>query len=121
MHRSGTGALARALAALGIAAIPEDGELAQLHDQVLDALGTTWHGVAPLDERWDAPALEGLRSRALGLARDRSRDHPLWVLADPRACRLLRFWQPVFQRLELDSRYALVYRNPIAVAHSLSA
>jgi hypothetical protein len=121
MHRSGTGALARALAALGIAAIPEDGELAQLHDQVLDALGTTWHGVAPLDERWDAPALEGLRSRALGLARDRSRDRPLWVLADPRACRLLRFWQPVFQHLELDSRYALVYRNPIAVAHSLSA
>ena len=44
-----------------------------------------------------------------------------WVLKDPRHCRLLPLWKPLFESGRADFHFVLVLRHPLAVAASLSA
>ena len=46
-------------------------------------------------------------------------DSPLFVLKDPRACRLLDFWIDAFADFEADAHIAVPVRNPLEVAASL--
>ena len=40
------------------------------------------------------------------------------VIKDPRICRLVPFYIPVFAHLSIDARFLIVLRNPLAVASS---
>ena len=43
---------------------------------------------------------------------------PLMVIKDPRICRVIPFYLPVFAHLSIDARFLIVLRNPLAVASS---
>jgi len=136
MHRSGTSAAARALAALGVYlgndfldAQPEnptgyweDRGIVELDDRVLKGLGLQWDDAGTVEPR----RLRGwrmwrLRRQTVGYLRRRFTAHGLWGFKDPRAIRVLPFWLDVLRAAGASDSYLLVIRNPASVAASLYA
>lgn len=135
MHRSGTSAITRALAALGAdvgcrlmapsesenpTGYWEDLDVYEINRAILDALGRDWHGLSAVGED-DLPLLRrsGFDLKAAEIIRQRTERYPFFALKDPRMPRLLSFWKPQFQQLGCNVFYVLALRNPLAVARSL--
>lgn len=134
MHRSGTSAIARGAAALGVDlgkdfldAQPEnptgyweDRGIVELNERVLKALGLTWDALAPIDTRsFDGWRMWKLRREARRYLRRRFAHAPLWGFKDPRTIRLLPFWLRVLRESKVDGAFLLAIRNPASVAASL--
>src|SRR4051812_19877514 len=111
MHRSGTSAMAGSLRALGVEVgqdlLPadahnprgywEDRDLFEVNEELLTAIGQRWDSVTPTtdeDLRGPAAAVSGARAETM-LARKLA-SGGRYGLKDPRMCRLLGFWQPIF-------------------------
>jgi hypothetical protein len=135
MHRSGTSALTRMINLLG-AQLPqrmippsarsnpsghwESRAIQELNDEVLAVLGSRWDDWRPVTAlECGGSALEPARRRAVDLLHDEFQGAPLFVLKDPRICRLLPFWRDVLARFGASPRYVLVWRDPDAVCASL--
>ena len=137
MHRSGTSAVARGLAALGVQLgdsldqLPadevnakgyfEDQTVVEINDALLLLLGSSWHKVAVFPEGWlqDA-AVQALADVAVERLTRQFRGVPRWGFKDPRSARVLPFWQQVLERMDCEVRYVLVTRNPLSTAASLA-
>jgi glycosyltransferase involved in cell wall biosynthesis len=136
MHRSGTSAIARTLSLLG-AELPsrlveprfdnvkgfwESGDLIALHDRVLESAGTSWEDFAPFPASWHASdAAEGFRQEILAVLRRDFATSPLFVIKDPRICRLVPLWTSVLERFCTEPAFLISFRNPIEVVESLKA
>ncbi len=137
MHRSGTSAITRGLQVLGVdlgerLMLPAEGnnekgffediDVNAINVELLNALGQDWHTLSliPADEMLHEK-YAGLRLRAIELLRSRLRDTDCFGLKDPRLCRLLPFWQKVFEHLQVEVSYVIAVRNPLSVAKSLEA
>lgn len=134
MHRSGTSALTRAMSLLG-AALPdnlmaarpaneagfwESVDIQRLNDRVLDAFGSHWDDWRPLDTtRLDPEIRESLLNEAVALLQRDFTNTALFVLKDPRICRMVPFWQEVIERFGADARAIIPLRSPAEVAASL--
>lgn len=134
MHRSGTSAIARGLAALGVylgndfmAAQPEnptgyweDNGIVDIDERLLKTLGLQWDSLAAIERsafrRW---RVQMLRRRAARYCRRNFSAAPLWGFKDPRTIRLLPFWLDVLRACRADDRYVVAIRNPRSVAASL--
>ncbi len=135
MHRSGTSALAGLLSLAGVdfgeRLIPADAsvnakgfweheEIVSVHDRVLATLGLSWQDPRALPDGWtEHPALDTFRAELAAIVR---RDFPgdgVWGLKDPRLCRLLPLWLPIFDELGVAPRVAIILRHPLEVAASL--
>ena len=131
--RSGTSAVTRGLAALGVelgdrlrrgwgknpTGFFEDRDLLALNRKLKRALGIRGDSlrlIAP--EEWDAPALRALHGEAVATLGRRFGDCPLWGYKYGRTLRLLPFWQGVHDEAGLDIRYLVAIRNPLSVAAS---
>ena len=137
MHRAGTSAVARGLAALGVdlgdrlmsadvrmnaRGFFEDVDVVALDDALLAAHGADWKSVATLaGVDWDAPAHAGARAQAARILSARLARAPAYGFKDPRVPRLLPFWQRVFAGLALADAYVVAVRHPQAVIDSLTA
>ena len=134
MHRSGTSALTRLLnlhgAALGGDVVPadetnivgywENRRFMQLNNDILKALGSTWHDVRPLPSGWQtADAVRKCQNRIEQEVEHQFNKLPLWALKDPRTCRLMPLWMGVFEKLSVDTSYVLIGRHPYEVAASI--
>jgi O-antigen biosynthesis protein len=136
MHRSGTSLLTRGLKSLGIylgddfvdtqfdnpTGYWEDRNIQGINERVLRAFCLKWESaVFVKDVQWEEPEIEAIRLEAIEYIRANFLAHPLWGFKDPRTLRLLPFWTPVFQRLELEDAYVIIIRNPLSIAESLIA
>ncbi len=136
MHRSGTSAITRGVAALGVFlgndfldAQPEnptgyweDKGIVDLNERVLKRLGLTWDAVGPVElALLESNAMRKLRSTAAAYIRRAFCRNSLWGFKDPRTMRVLPFWLEVFAACAVDDAYLLVIRNPMSVAKSLFA
>ena len=137
MHRAGTSAVARGLAALGVdlgdrlmsadvrmnaRGFFEDVDVVALDDALLAAHGADWKSVATLaDVDWDAPAHDAARAEARRILSARVARAPVFGFKDPRVPRLLPFWQRVLADLALPAAYVIAVRHPRAVIDSLTA
>jgi len=136
MHRSGTSALAGVLAKLGATPprtlMPADREnlagywesdvIFRIHTRLLIALDSEWDSPAPLPANWWlSPTAERFEDELVDAVGDEFGAAPLFVLKDPRICRLLPLWTRVFSRIGARPGYVLLTRNPIEVAGSLHA
>lgn len=136
MHRSGTSALTGALSLLGAdpgsSLLPakegvnpkgfwEHAEIVAIHERLLDSLGSSWHDERSLpDKWWQSVAAAPFRERLLTvLQRDFSLS-PLWIVKDPRLCRLLPLWLEVLEELGCQTSFILIARHPVEVARSLA-
>ena len=134
MHRSGTSAITRALAALGIPLgnnlMPpnpnnndkgffEDLEINELNTDLLTALDRDWDTLSRIPaESLQSEMLEPLKLRAIELMRTKIGDQT-FGFKNPRMARLLPFWQVVFNELDIRPSYVIAIRNPKSVAQSL--
>ena len=133
-HRSGTSALTGVLKLLGVdlgdELLPpkldnprgywEHSKVFELHEELLSAVGSSWHDTRPMPLGWQeledtVDARRNLRS----FLEETFRGQPLWGVKDPRLCRLLPLWVDVLEELGVDARFVILVRNPIEVAHSL--
>jgi hypothetical protein len=134
MHRSGTSSVAGALVRLGgkppchlMPAAPDNPRgfwestvLASLDDEILAAGGSAWKDWRRFDiDRIDAAAVEALRERAEAALVAEFGRAGVPVVKDPRMCRLMSFWRPVFLKLAWTPRVVLPVRSPLEVAWSL--
>ncbi len=134
MHRSGTSALTRVLAGLGcdlpatlmeaneynVAGYWESQEIVDLNDALLASAGSSWDDWEPFHPGWYASPVAGdWRRRATAAVGSEFGQSTLFVLKDPRVCRLLPFWFDVLEGLGVDCRVVLPIRSPLEVARSL--
>lgn len=137
MHRSGTSALTRVLSLLG-ATPPKDlmpssednpsgywesRKITQFNNRLLQSAGLRWDSDAPLDAEWlcDEAARADHYKEARALLAEDFDDTPLFILKDPRLCRLFPFWEKVLASEGIDTRVVLCLRDPREVAASLAA
>ncbi|HEX5210184.1 MAG TPA: sulfotransferase [Pseudolabrys sp.] len=134
MHRSGTSALAGTLAKLGVRLparlLPENeynpkgyfepGQIVAIHDRLLAAAGLSWSSIAGLPKTWFGS--DEARACAAELAeavRQDYADAPLFVVKDPRMCRLMPLWRTVLDEVGAQARFVMPLRHPDEVARSL--
>lgn len=136
MHRSGSSAITRMLSLLGCS-LPktlmppnagnmqghwESDAVAQFNDGILAQAGTNWHDWLPVNPRLSETLIwPQLVARGRELLRQEFADAPLFVLKDPRICKLAGLWNEVLAAEGVDPAFVLTLRNPIEVARSLSA
>ena len=136
MHRSGTSAVAGCLHRLGVDFGPrlmpatEDNargyfehiDIVNLHDRLLLALDSSWDEIRPLPPGWSQDDARTGRYRAelLELLQRDLPTAPLWGIKDPRLCRLLPWWEPVWAATGSRPLFVIVRRSPSEVAASLA-
>jgi len=133
MHRSGTSALTRALKALGVhlgdnlmsaqnenneKGFWEDLDVYSLNEELLASLGSRWDDTVDITYKLGQGNLE-FKNRAITLLRQKVDGRGCFSFKDPRVCRLLPFWQDVFDTLKACVQYVICLRNPLSVASSL--
>lgn len=135
MHRSGTSAAARTLNLLGaevsdkLVAPAEDNSLGfwehsdavDLNERLLFGLGRSWDDIRPMPEGWlqSDIACQAVQS-ARELIRANFSHAPLWLLKDPRLCRVLPIWLQALQAEHIEPLCVFVARHPFEVALSLA-
>jgi hypothetical protein len=134
MHRSGAGAFARVLAHLGcdladsVQQVQGNEEpvtrdaIADLNDRILASAGSRWDDWLEFNPGWmQSPRAEEFREEALALVGEEFGASRLYVLADPRICRLLPFWLAVLKDAGAKPLILAPVDNPLEVAASLAA
>lgn len=135
MHRSGTSAVTRGLQVAGVAlgdnllpAVPGDNEAGYWEDREINGinmdclglLGMEWDDLGSIaPTAFNAAPVQRLADHAANVLRKKLRQYPNFGLKDPRMCRLLGFWKPIFARLPVVTKYVISIRNPLSVADSL--
>lgn len=135
MHRSGTSALTGVLSLLGIHSgdslqpamegvnpkgFWEHAEIISIHAQLLELFGSSWDDENPLPQQWSqSPLTIAIRNKIISVLRRDFGNLPLWLIKDPRMCRLLPLWHEVLRELHCQPLYVLSLRSPAEVAHSL--
>jgi len=135
MHRSGTSAVTRTVSLLGAQLprklmVPKSGEnehgfwesteLYDLLEALLASGGSSWDDWRPFNPGWlDSPAARPLIDRLVDYVRADFADAPLFVVKDPRSCRLMPVWRRVLETVGAEPRVLLPVRNPMEVAESL--
>ncbi|MGJ8668077.1 MAG: glycosyltransferase [Oceanococcus sp.] len=130
MHRSGTSAVTRFLNLLGadlpsklLAAAPNNNELGfwesldfqAFNDELLTKHLSRWDDWSQLDVEFSANEQESLRSLLLS----HFESSQVFVLKDPRICRLLPAWTTSLRSMECRVTSVLPLRHPREVAQSL--
>ena len=135
MHRSGTSAFAGILDLLGVnlgtrmletqpdnpTGFFENKYVVLANDCVLETLNSSWDDTYPLPQDWlgrfeDSQLHVDIRS----FLNTDIIDGQLSALKDPRLCRLLPLWLPLFSAEDITPHFAIVIRNPVEIAESLS-
>ena len=134
MHRSGTAALTRTLSLLGfdlpktLMGVKYGNKLAHwesrvvmaLNDEIFASLGSAWYDWRAFKPRWDAsPNLEEFRQRAKTTLESEFGNSRMFVLKDPRFCRLLGLWAEAIEAFGALPLIVSPIRNPLEVAASL--
>ena len=135
MHRSGTSALGGALQLLGVnfgqRLFPpgkdnekgywEHPEIVTLHDELLRSLGSRWDDDKPLPSDWVKRKItRDVRSLLIRIVERDFAHSSLFGMKDPRMCRLMPLWFPIFRTLRVEPHFVLVVRHPWEVAESLA-
>ena len=136
MHRSGTSALGGTFHKLGLdfgtnLMPPEEGSneagfwehnsIVPIHERMLRALGSHWSDPAPLPEGWtDRPDVAALAREIVDVLRHDFSHPGDWGMKDPRMCRLLPVWLPLFAEVGARPVFVLISRHPYEVVSSLA-
>lgn len=134
MHRSGTSALTKLFNFLGCDlpqtlmnanASNETGHwestaIQDINDEVLASAGSRWDDWLSFNPGWySSPAYPEYKKKALDILREEFGDSRLFVLKDPRICRLVPFWLDVLKSAGVRPLIFMPVRNPLEVAASL--
>jgi len=100
----------------------ESRPITQAHEKLLDSLGVAWTDPDPVPPSWfRSPIAERYEYWLVDLLKDEYGDAPIFVVKDPRICRLVPLWQKALTRTGATARFVIPVRNPLEVAASLKA
>lgn len=133
--RSGTSALTRILSLLGAdlatnlfepkadnpTGFWESRDHVALNDELLRKLKLRWD--LPLKARWDlldTASSVRYRDRIVELLRRDFESSCLFVVKDPRLCRVLPIWRSALEQFDAQPRCVIIVRHPLEVAASLA-
>ena len=134
MHRSGTSALTRVLNLVGcdlprtlvapkqdnVAGFWESQAVVELNQAILTSAGSAWNDWRPFDTEWYAsPVADPFRERVPQVLRQEFGDSRLFILKDPRICRLLPFWIEAVRAVGAQAAVVIPIRNPLDVGSSM--
>ena len=136
MHRSGTSALTRILNIAGCdlpktlmnpkryrgneGGFWESQAIMDLNQEILASAGSSWDDWRPFDQDWyRSPSIDEFRERARQLIQSEFGNSRLFVLKDPRICRLMGFWVEAVRAFGARPLVVSPIRNPLDVAASL--
>ena len=92
----------------------------ELNDDILAAAGRDWLDWRAFDPAKIDPAVaSSLQARAAEALHGEFEGAGFPILKDPRMCRVLPFWMPVFSSLGWSVRALTPFRSPLEVAWSL--
>jgi hypothetical protein len=135
MHRSGTSSAAGALVRLGAAAPQhlmapnadnergfwESPVILELNNAILAASGSDWKDWRKFNlAKIPKAEAKALRERARAALAEEFGDVGFAVMKDPRMCRLMPFWGPIFAEAKWSVRALLPIRSPLEVSQSLT-
>lgn len=135
MHRSGTSALAGILNLLGCDApnnlMPlseanekgffESSTLYGFHKELLESAGSSWTDWQSFHEGWFvSPRAEEYEQRAVEILHEEFGKSRLFVLKDPRICRLVPFWVRTLEDANIRPLILHTHRNPVDVVSSIT-
>jgi glycosyltransferase involved in cell wall biosynthesis len=93
-----------------------------LNDEILASAGTSWEDWGPLNEDWrESPLRNEMIGRAVSVVQDHVRLGSLFVLKDPRLCRVADLWLDAMSEADIDPLAILMLRNPAEVIASLES
>lgn len=134
MHRSGTSALGGVLSQLGCD-LPahlmpahesnpkgffESMAIYELNDAILASGGSSWYDWLPFNRTWfQSPPAGEFADRAVEALREEFGGSSLFVMKDPRICRVFPFWANVLEAADIRPAIVHIHRNPLDVAASL--
>ena len=133
-HRSGTSALTRVLNIAGcdlprtlmkpqpdnVEGFWESQAIMDLNQELLVSAGSSWDDWRPFDQRWyTSPIADEFRERARELMQREFGSSRLFVLKDPRICRVLEFWIEIVGACGAQPLVVSPIRNPFDTASSL--
>jgi hypothetical protein len=134
MHRSGTSALARIVNLLG-ASLPknvagasgsnerghwEPLRLVELHDELLAELNSRWDDWRSVDlTMLSAERFSHYQAEIVRIITEEFPSLELFVVKDPRICRLMPLWRNALAELRTEVRCVIPFRHPTEVARSL--
>jgi len=133
-HRSGTSAITRLLnecgatlstslvapAADNVTGFWEPAEIVALHEQILGEVKSSWEDPTKFPATWfDSASAQRFRQMILAVLQRDFAEAPLFVIKDPRLCRLMPLWLNVLQDFNAEPAFVLAVRNPLEVAASL--
>lgn len=136
MARSGTSAVTRLLALLGVELGSDEAllapagenakgffehrEIVRVNKELLELMGGSWSRPPRLLEGWQLDAeLDGLRARARELIAADFGGARLWGFKDPRTSLTLPFWEELLGEGGEEVRYVICHRRPLDSARSL--
>lgn len=136
MHRSGTSAVTRVANLLGWD-LPRDimgasegnhfghwepNAVVTLNDMLLESAGSNWRDWQAISETWLSSDFKGhYVEKAAQVLVSEYADSPLFVLKDPRICRIAPLWFEAIEAIGAKPVVAMPVRNPIEVAESLAS
>lgn len=136
MHRSGTSAVTRIINLLG-ADLPknllsantfnergywESDDFVAINDRILASAGSAWGDWRPINRDWFRSAeCESFKPELLEILQNNFSNSRLFVIKDPRICRISPLWLDVLQQFGAHTTAVIPIRNPLEVAGSLKA
>jgi hypothetical protein len=95
-------------------------DIYKLNDQILASAGSSWDDWRRFNPEWmKSPVANKFKSNAIEILKQEFSNSSLFVLKDPRFCRLLRFWLEAIGELGIRIKCVLPLRNPLEIAASL--
>ena len=135
MHRSGTSAFTRVLSLLGLdlpkrlmPPLPdnprghwESFELMELHDQALASCGSWWGDWQAIPPEWfGSDDCRRFGDRLMDILRRDFANSTMFVIKDPRICRLAPLWLQTLAQLDIEPLVIITIRHPAEVAASIA-
>jgi hypothetical protein len=98
----------------------EHQDVVAIHDRLLAVLGSSWDDERPLKaDWWLRPDVAGFRAELMTIVRRDFSTCPLWLLKDPRMCRVLPLWLDILAALDIRAGFVVSLRHPLEVVQSL--
>jgi GT2 family glycosyltransferase len=113
-----------------MAPVPRDNELGfwepedivKIHDELLDTADSSWDDISSFPTPWfQSNAADEFRGRIVEILERDFSGSALFVLKDPRMCRLVPFWLATLEQFGAKPHFIITVRNPLEVAASLEA
>ena len=99
----------------------ESQRIRELHDELLAEAGSAWDDFSEFPRGWfGSPIAAAWVQRMAQTVREEFGVSPFFVVKDPRACRLVPFWDNVLTEVGAEPFFVIAVRNPLEVARSLA-